>query len=189
MRFNSLRIFFPGCLLVAFFLISLSNCAPKSLMTNGGFEIGRFDGWQVETCNQGFVGITDEHSHSGKKALKLAAIDKADDIRVMQEISVEPDCYYRFSGYIKAEGVEKTSVGGNLSIANCFDHSGNVCGDTGWKYIKMYFKTGRDVHKIVLAARLGMFCNIVRGTCYFDDLKVVKIKFTPKEYFMVEPGL
>ena len=54
------------------------------------------------------------------------------DVRLCQDIDVEPDSYYRISCDIKAQGVSDGG-GANVSVAGTMAASEPITGDTDWR--------------------------------------------------------
>ena len=76
---------------------------------NSGFEFGdALDGWQLITYGPAAtvaldVGVV----HEGRQSLRVCA-NEASDTALGQDITLEPSCCYRFTGWVKTQGLERT---------------------------------------------------------------------------------
>ena len=101
--------------LLLFLLVALAplwGIAEENLLSNGGFEqldeLGDPEGWYTNTYRNeaGYsrLQITDEKAHSGSYS---ALIQNAslNDARYITTVRVEPNSYYRLSGYVLVESM------------------------------------------------------------------------------------
>ncbi|MBN2444815.1 MAG: carbohydrate binding domain-containing protein [Spirochaetales bacterium] len=164
-----------------FHSMSLMGDSDDNLLTNGGFEDKNLKGWEKDVWNEGgLIELSKNYVHDGAYSLKISSGDMENDIRVSQEVKVLPGTFYRLSAWIATENVQANKVGANICIMTGFDYEGNVSGTKNWGYYELNFKTSKKHYYIKVAARLGMYYNTVRGTAYFDNLKLEKLDFTPK---------
>ncbi|MBN2536618.1 MAG: carbohydrate binding domain-containing protein [Spirochaetales bacterium] len=167
--------------LIFFAFSSRIESEDNNLLVNGDFEYRELTGWEKEVWNEGgVIESTDQKVYNGKYALKIYSGTVENDVRLIQEVPVEPDSYYRLSGWIASENVERGKVGANICIMTGFDYTGDVAGTEDWKYYEFRFKTGKNQKVIKIGVRLGMYYNIVKGTAYFDDIRLEKLNFTPR---------
>lgn len=179
--------------MIAVFILSLglilsgaSRCPAASgtnLLVNGGFEkilAGRADGWYRDSWNSGaLMAVTPQKAHSGRYAAVLQA-KRANDIRLIQAVTVEPDTVYRFSGWVATRGVTRDegsggAAGANLSVLGCTVFQTGLSGDHDWKLLKFTFRTRPDQTEICLGVRMGFYGQTSAGTAYFDDLRLEKV--------------
>jgi hypothetical protein len=166
------------------------KAADNNLIVNSNFEDRQLTGWVEEFWNKGgSIESTDQKVHNGKYAVKIYSGTIENDIRLTQEVHVEPDSYYMLSGWIETENVQKGKIGANICIMTEMDFAGNVAGTKDWGYYELTFKTGKRHNLIKIGVRLGMYYNTVKGTAYFDDIRLEKLDNTPKYYtILAEPG-
>ena len=101
------------------------------------------------------------------------------DVRLCQDIDVEPDSYYRISCDIKACGVSDGG-GANVSVAGTMAASEPITGDTtGWQRTELVGKTGQDRHTMTVCMRLGGYSSLSSGEAWFKDFSVTKLDGAP----------
>lgn len=101
------------------------------------------------------------------------------DVRLCQDIDVEPDSYYRISCDIKACGVSDGG-GANVSVAGTMAASEPITGDTtGWQRTELVGKTGQDQHTMTVCMRLGGYSSLSSGEAWFKDFSVTKLDGAP----------
>ena len=100
--------------------------------------------------------------------------------------NVEPDSYYKISGYIKAENLKVNPEESGLRL-EVQDKRGytktrwakstrDVKGTTGWVYVEKIFKTLPDAEAIkIIARRIGEKLPL-RGKGFVKDVKLYKVK-------------
>ena len=164
-------------------LFPLLGMAEENLLTNGGFEqldeLGDPEGWYTNTYRNeaGYsrLRITDEKAHSGSYS---ALIQNAspNDARYITTVRVEPNSYYRLSGYVLVESMEDEGNGANFGIEDLYASSTGLYDTDGqWQYLEWYGKTGADQREITLGVRLGGYSAESVGKAYFDDIELVKV--------------
>jgi dolichyl-phosphate-mannose-protein mannosyltransferase len=170
------------------------SVSAQNLLQNGDFEsvaAGKWGaGWAVDFWKPGSkTGITDQKSHTGKYAAFVQA-KEANDLRLVQKISVEPDTVYRFSGWVATRQVTPGGNGANLCVMGGFNHSNVLTGDNEWQQLEMVFRTRPNQHEVTLGVRLGFYGGLVSGLVYFDDLNLEKINNPQTSYLLLdEPTL
>ena len=103
------------------------------------------------------------------------------DARFAQAVEVEPNSLYKFSGYIRASGIEG-GLGANLSIEGIYAFSDKVYDtEDQWEYIEYYGETGPDQDYIVVLARLGGYSGICSGKASFADLSLTRVDSIPDD--------
>jgi dolichyl-phosphate-mannose-protein mannosyltransferase len=166
----------------------------ENLVQNGDFETiaaGKWGtGWAVDFWKPGSKsGITDQKSHTGKYAAFIQAKD-ANDLRLVQKITVEPDTVYRFSGWVATRQVTPGGNGANLCVMGGFNHSNVLTGDNEWQQLEIIFRTRPNQYEVALGVRLGFYGGLVAGLVYFDDLVLEKISAPMTAYALLdEPTL
>ena len=164
-------------------LFPLLGMAEENLLTNGGFEqldeLGDPEGWYTNTYRNeaGYsrLQITDEKAHSGSYS---ALIQNAspNDARYITTVRLEPNSYYRLSGYVLVESMEDEGNGANFGIEDLYASSTGLYDTDGqWQYLEWYGKTGADQREITLGVRLGGYSAESVGKAYFDDIELVKV--------------
>jgi hypothetical protein len=152
-----------------------------NLLVNGGFEYRDLTGWLKEIWNEGgSIQSTSRKIHNGKYALSIHSGGIENDVRLVQEVPVEPDSYYMLSGWIATDNVQEGKIGANICIMSGMNYAGNVTGTKNWNYYELTFRTGKQQSRIKIGVRLGMYYNTVKGTAYFDDIHLKKLDYTPK---------
>ena len=173
--------------LLFFLLLVLApvlGMAEGNLLSNGGFErldeLGDPEGWYTNTYRNeaGYsrLQITDEKAHSGSYS---ALIQNAslNDARYITTVRVEPNSYYRLSGYVLVERMEDEGNGANFGIEDLYTSSTGLYDTDGqWQYLEWYGKTGPEQKEITLGVRLGGYSAESVGKAYFDDIELVKVE-------------
>lgn len=164
----------------------------ENLLVNGDFEqtaAGRLPpGWTVDYFREGTVfQVTGKKVYSGGQALQIRS-ETENDARLIQSVKVKPLTYYRLTGWIATEEVTENKVGANLCVVDHgFHHSPSLTGTTGWTQVELNFRTYAGQNEVTIGARLGMWGNTVKGTAYFDDLRLVELETVPSSYRQLEP--
>jgi dolichyl-phosphate-mannose-protein mannosyltransferase len=158
-----------------------------NLIYNGNFEQPLVKGWQKDIFGEGDqIEAISFNVHSGNKAVRIISGQKPNDVRLVQLIPVAPETYYRLSCWIATENVESGKVGANICIMGGFEYAGNIDGTKDWQYVEMYFRTSKTHHDIKIGVRLGMYYDVVKGTAYFDDVRLVKVDNVPSSCFYLK---
>ncbi len=176
-------------LLAALLLLTGASLAEeKNLLENGSFESVDGDGLPSGWYTEAWVtreGVTDysvtAQAHGGQHAAVIESFDM-NDARFAQNVQVKPNTMYRLSGYIKAEGIEDSGRGANLSIEGLTDaYSQSVYADTEgeWQYVELYGETGDDQKEVTVFVRLGGYSGESIGRAVFDDISLVKVEDLP----------
>ena len=179
------RFFF---LLVVFLFSRLGLSARENLVANAGFERDYWDYvamWNYEAYDYRdevvvFKVLANE-GHSGNRCMEIANL-QPNDSKIIQWVKVEPNTYYRLSGWVKCIGVDETQkIGANISILGLLtippvDYKNT---DLDWKYLEQYGKTGPRQMEIAIVCRLGFYGSLIAGQAYFDDIKLVKVSQVP----------
>ncbi|MBO6094196.1 MAG: hypothetical protein J6P40_11395, partial [Oscillospiraceae bacterium] len=169
-------------------LLTYTIAAGENLLKNPSFEDtdgnGLPSGWipDAYVMEEGYTlfSVTEDDSVDGQKAVMIRNIGD-NDARFKQQVSVEPEELYRFSGYIRTQKVEG-GRGANFSIEGLYTFSESIFDSSdGWQYIEWYGETGEDQTEVTLYARLGGYSGESRGTAWFDDLKLEKVNTVPEE--------
>lgn len=164
-------------------LFPLLGMAEENLLTNGGFEqldeLGDPEGWYTNTYRNeaGYsrLRITDEKAHSGSYSAMIQNASP-NDARYITTVRVEPNSYYRLSGYVLVESMEDEGNGANFGIEDLYASSTGLYDTDGqWQYLEWYGKTGADQREITLGVRLGGYSAESVGKAYFDDIELVKV--------------
>ena len=154
----------------------LENADFSELDSEGMPEHWYTDAYYLETGYTVFGVAEGDSEHEHVVTIQNNA---ENDARFAQAVEVEPNSLYRFSGYIRASGIEG-GLGANLSIEGLYAFSDKVYDtDDEWKYIEYYGETGPDQDYIVVLARLGGYGGICTGKASFSDLSLTKVDNVP----------
>ncbi len=160
---------------------------PGSLVWDGGFESGVFDGgfsWFLsrDSANPQ-VSLDSQEKHSGNRSLRLLFNGKSNVnfIGVCHYVAVQPSTAYRFSVWVRTQSLT-TDQGVRFHLRS-FGPQGtsavvtsDVHGSQPWTRIEMPWSTGKDVQEAqVCLARLasGEPGNKIQGTAWVDDLALI----------------
>lgn len=114
-------------------------------------------GWEVDT--------------EGIGVLKIANL-KPNDSRWVQTIAVSPSTWYRVSGWIRSENVERIPIGAHLSVGGAVPISPDLRGTADWRLVEFWLQTNPDQKSMDLECRLGSFSSLTTGTAYFTAISV-----------------
>ncbi len=159
--------------------------AQENLILNPGFEEPLDEqvwGQYVWEVNQEITrfDIDDTVAHSGGKSARIENTAE-NDARYKQVIAVEPDSYYRLSGWVLTEGVGRAVKGANISVEGIYDTSADVKGTSdGWQYLELYGLTGAQQEALTVTAALGGYSNVNTGKAWFDDIEVERVDMLPE---------
>lgn len=116
-------------------------------------------------------------SRSGGLSLSIAS-KKGTDAAWTAVVTVEPDTYYKLSGWIKTENV-RGAVGALLNIQNMQAVRTNpVRGTTGWTEVSAVFRTGKQT-RLEINCLFGGWGRST-GQAWYDDVALVKLAGAPK---------
>ncbi|MDY4469208.1 MAG: hypothetical protein SPE28_01595, partial [Eubacteriales bacterium] len=100
------------------------------------------------------------------------------DVRLCQDIDVEPDSYYRISCDIKAHGVSDGG-GANVSVAGTMAASEPITGNADWRRAELVGRTEQDQYTMTVCMRLGGYSSLSSGEAWFKDFSVTKLDGAP----------
>ena len=178
-------ILFLIAFLMAFALVPAGCAEGENLLQNADFSELDSDGmpeyWFTDAyyLDAGYTVFGVSEGDSGHEHVITIQNIAENDARFAQAVEVEPDSLYKFSGYIRASGIEG-GLGANLSIEGIYAFSDKVYDTEGeWKYIEYYGETGPDQDYIVVFARLGGYSGICSGKASFSNLSLTKVDSVP----------
>lgn len=165
------------------------NNAPE-LFTNGSFEEVKENGapvggWEAyKTWNGGFVSVSEEAVHTGKKAVKIQT-DSAGNPWTMFMVKISPTTKYALSSYIKAENVVGTiryklefysenRVSTETGLGKDYDTTPMEFVNGIWAPFTVTFTAPEGAYYVAVYTRL-----YGTGTIYADDLTCYAISETP----------
>ena len=125
-------------------------------------------GWNGETRGGGMIAFYDYEAHHGKKSLMLQSNRPAGG-RWMTRVELRPWSEYKFTGWVKTEGVQSRGGKGAGFRFDAFvaEYSG-LTGTNDWTKIEFVFSTGND-DSSVLSCLLGLD-GPASGRAWFDDM-------------------
>jgi hypothetical protein len=158
----------------------------ENLLKNPSFEEeknGKPLYWTMESWDKNIEAVEfkteDKNVYSGNKCATITC-NSDNDARYLQNVSVAKDKIYKYSGWIRTEGVSDTGAGANLSIGNQLVAAGNLKGTNNeWIYAEMYIKIGEGIDSINLTAGVGGYSSISLGKASFDELAFEEVDNIP----------
>lgn len=187
-------------LLVMLLLLALPfGALAENLLVNGGFDAldsdGLPSGWYPDAYDQR-EGISTFGTTAEARTGGIAAVVEnfgENDARFAQRVKVEPDSLYLLSGWIRADAIEDSGRGANISVSDLYDAcSSSVFDSRGeWVHVEMYGRTGPEQTEVTVFARVGGYSGVSVGRASFDDLSLVKVDALPagvsaKDWFKVD---
>lgn len=163
-----------------------------SLIFNGGFENKIADGgfdWREQTTSGVSFALDKAVFHSGKQAIRVAFDGSANVnfAHLLQYVPVLGNQRYRFSAYVRTEGVT-TDSGVRFFMYDPFHPTqvqtltANMTGTNPWTPVNTELITAADTDLLVIALRRipsWKFDNKLRGTVWVDDVRLVPLKQLP----------
>jgi len=155
----------------------------RSLVTNGSFEYdilnGAFD-WRVAPVQGAHVSLDSENRFDGSRSLRID-FDGTENpyyCHVFQYVLVQPETHYRFSGYMRVEGIT-TDSGPLFEIYDAYDMQGflvstqALVGTSEWSLRQVDFITKPNTRLLVV--RVGRrpsqkLENQIAGTVWVDKV-------------------
>jgi hypothetical protein len=104
--------------------------------------------------------------------ISLATGTTLNDIAVTQEITLDPNKFYRLSAAVKTENVSG-GAGANICIYGTWNRSESVMGTTDWHLITA--DVPPNSAKVSFGCRLGYWGGVSTGKAYFDHLTIEEL--------------
>lgn len=156
-----------------------------NLITNGDFESEILNGgldWRVGILEGVVVSVDSLTFFDGTHSLKIQfdGTHNLDYGHVYQYIPVKPKTLYRFTGYMRTQGIT-TDSGLQFQVYNAYDSSKlslsteNLVGTSSWSPQQLEFQTGPDTQLLVVrVARSASrkFDNQIAGTLWVDRMSL-----------------
>jgi hypothetical protein len=152
-------------------------------LTNPGFETGT-EGWSIDAARfAGMISADKTHRHSGAGCLKISdPKGTANPFCTISATGLEPGATYRWRAQAAGDAGQQARAAVKIEFCNEKGEStssryGQVLtrGDASWQPVEVSARADVDTAKVVLVLRL-----FGRGTVYFDDVELAKIKDAPK---------
>ena len=153
--------------------------APPNLMPNPGFEDGAGTqpaGWRP----RGYSGEAEvawvNGGRGGGKGLQIRSTSGSDH-SWFADVAVEPRTRYRFSGWVRTEGLESRRNGmGALFNVHTMGQTvtAAVRGDADWTRVELEFETGPGQRSVSINCLYGGWGWAV-GTAWYDDVSLTKL--------------
>jgi len=154
-------------------------------IVNGGFEFEILNGgldWRVLPTPGATVRVDSLNFFDGVHSLRIQFDGKhnLDYGSVMQYVPVHPQTLYRFSGYIRVEGIT-TDSGPRFQIYDAEAPSKlllsteNLTGSSTWSPERLEFTTGPETRLLVVRlvrAFSHKFDNLIAGTVWIDQISL-----------------
>lgn len=154
-------------------IVPVTFTSLHDILRNGGFEQPLAPDWNEVLWMPGATFTIDlSVAHSGQSSLRIDATVE-NDARVVQTVTVQPHTHYRFSGWIRTDGVA-SGVGASLTIewpGQGWQRTRDMLGTSDWTFVAIDVDSG-DSTSFQAQARLGHYGEISRGRAWFDDLRL-----------------
>lgn len=164
------------------------RAAPDELITNGGFESDLWNGgldWRVVPVEGAVVSVDNLTFFDGARALRLEFDGRhnLDYRHVFQYVPVRPGASYRFSYFIRTQGLT-TDSGPRFELADAYDPARlslttrNLLGSARWSLEQVEFSTGPETR--LLAVRLlrpasHKLDNRLAGSVWLDQVSLTAL--------------
>lgn len=162
------------------------NAAPN-LVANGGFESDILNGgldWRVVPVEGARVSTDLQGAFEGGRSVRVDfdGTQNLDYGHLFQYVLVRPNTRYRFSGYMRAEGVT-TDSGPRFQVCDPYDAgkgllaTKNVVGTSEWAEQRLEFKTAADTRLLLIRIARppsSKFDNKIAGTVWIDGVRLTE---------------
>jgi tetratricopeptide (TPR) repeat protein len=162
------------------------NAVPN-LVANGGFESDILNGgldWRVVPVEGARVTTDLQEACEGERSVRVDfdGTQNLDYAHLFQYVLVRPNTRYRFSGYMRAEGVT-TDSGPRFQVFDPYDAgkeffaTRNVIGSSEWGEQPLEFKTAADTRLLLIRIARppsGKFDNKIAGTVWIDGVRLTE---------------
>ena len=162
------------------------NRAPN-LVANGGFESDILNGgldWRVVPVEGARVSMDLQEAFEGQRSVRIdfGGTRNLDYGHLFQYVLVRPHTQYRFSGYVRAEGVTTDSgprfqVFDPYGAGKEFFATDNLIGTSAWAEQRLEFKTAADTHLMIIRIARppsAKFDNKIAGTVWIDSVRLTE---------------
>lgn len=167
---------------------------PGNLAANAGFEEKDNDrplpaNWDGD---QAVYSLDTSTARSGRGSLRFADADPNRYRLCSQTVPILPGRKYRFSVYVKTQGIVGTDSGGTLCL-ECRDENGKwvggayppgIKGTRDWTRVECVKRVPREARsfRLICYVRKGM-----TGQAWFDDVSLVRVVDPPMHTLLTSP--
>ncbi len=166
-----------------------SLTASGNLVANGSFESDILNGgldWRVVPVEGVKVSVDSVEAFDGKRCVRIE-FDGARNVdygHLFQYVLVRPGTRYRFSAYMRTEGIT-TDSGPRFQVFDAYDAAKefatteNKVGTTGWTEQRLELKTPADTRLLLIRVARpasSKFENKIAGSAWIDE-----VRLTPEE--------
>jgi hypothetical protein len=96
----------------------------------------------------------------------------SNDIAITQQITLDPNKFYRLHAWIKTENVSG-GTGANICLYGTWAKSESVSGTTEWQKVSLDLPPNSN--EVTIACRLGFWAGTSTGKAYFDDVSLEEV--------------
>ena len=155
-----------------------------NLIANGDFSAvtGNVpDGWEkgmwVTSAGASYLEAVTLKDGTTAALIENAA---ANDARFEQTVAVRPNATYRLCARVRAEGVDMTKTGANLSFLGVYGTSRCAYETDGeWVTLTLYAQTGKNQREATVCVRLGGYGAENIGRAWFTDVTLEQVETVP----------
>jgi tetratricopeptide (TPR) repeat protein len=167
------------------FPAQIERPASSNLVTNGSFEFDLLNGgldWRVISVEGAAVTLDSTDAPAGTRALRITfdGTRNLDYGHVFQYVAAQPNSTYRFSGYMRVQGIT-TDTGPRFQVCDAY-HPGdlfvstdNLIGTSGWVEQHAEFTTNTDTGLLLIRVSRplsGKFDNQIAGSVWIDRVSL-----------------
>ena len=154
-----------------------------NLLVDGSFEENPLVNWQASSWSKHYAGkppVIDENTAKAGKRSVVIRSKEYDDCCVYQKCACKPHTRYLLCGWVKTENVEdehKGTTGARLCVREKWDVdvTRSPLGTNDWTYLTCLWNS-EDRTSVEIAARLGYYGCVAKGTAWFDDLCLIELE-------------
>ena len=158
----------------------LQDGSRSNLVRDGGFEgrflNGGFD-WRIDETGDINVSLDSTECHRGARALRFRFTGPGvSDTGAYEYVPVQPNTPYRFSAFVKTQGVT-TASGPRLAVEDASTRKMLATTDefletSDWEEHTAGFITGTDTHLVMLRIVRTPGTPLIKGTFWLDDVEL-----------------
>lgn len=156
--------------------ITTTHIHAENIVKNSNFEImkdenidsWRFEGWEINPKLTTHQAIVDNDPH--------LLISSSEDTHayMLQDVWLDQDSNYVFTGDIKSINIPAESAGASISLKSTHRKGCNVNGNSDWTQCQLQISNNGPRKKVTLMLSLGHYGSLNKGQAFFKNITLEK---------------
>ncbi len=154
----------------------------NNLVVNGGFEEELLDAgfeWRLIPQPNRTLSADAGQFHTGNRSLRIDFDGEGTDTGLIQTIMVKPNTRYRFSAFMRTEGILSAS-GPRFVVTGDggerYFTSEDVIGSSFWRESQSTFTTNPGAATITISVTRDHGDSLIKGTAWVDDISLQELQ-------------